>query len=120
MYASYAGIEIPKVFSIDTSYKLIGDRERTLGGKLRQDSEGVKRTWTLQCRPVTHEEASLILDFIRGSHAPEGAFWLKEFEEKTILVRPNVEGIVEKIVPFSDDGVWHDNGRQLTFVFEEV
>lgn len=120
MYAKFNGIEIPKVYDVQVSYEFLGERVRTAGGKLRQDSTGVKRTWTLKCRPVPLAVVQPLVNLIKGSFGPEGAFWLQGFGEVTVLCRADAGGLVEKVVAFGKNGVWHKDGREMTFVFEEV
>lgn len=122
MYASFDGIEIPKIVSVDIGRTFVGERARTAGGKLRSDAVVRKRVWTLQTAPLTRLEIRPLLAHLESTLYAEGAFWLKEFgsPENTVFAMVNPEEMVEEIVPFGKDGVWHSDGRKVTLVIEEV
>ncbi len=131
MFAYFNGTEIPKIQDIRVSRVLIGDRDRTAGGKLRQDivADGVKRVWTIKTHSLTATVADGVLAAIANVGYGEGDFWIKGFgttmkddkeEKNTIKAIVRAEDIDEKFVAFGEDGVWHNDGRQLTLVIEEV
>lgn len=119
MYASFAGIEIPKVYDVQVSYQLIGDRARTAGGRLRQDAIADKRVWTIQTRPMTLAQATPLLTHLRGTLYAEGAFWIKGLSAP-VQARVDPDSLTERVVAFAEGGIWHNDGRQLTLVIEEV
>jgi len=50
--AFFDGIEIPLIYSSETSRPVIADRRRTVSGRMRQDIIAKKKQWTLVTRPV--------------------------------------------------------------------
>lgn len=119
MYASFAGIEIPKIYDVKVSYQFVGERARTAKGKLRQDAIADKRVWEIQTRPMTLAQTAPLLSHLRGTLYAEGAFWIKGLGAP-ITARVDPTSLSERVVGFVEDGVWHNDGRQLTLKVEEV
>jgi hypothetical protein len=119
-YATFEGIEIPKIYDITVDYVSLSDKSRTAGGKLRKDTLGLpKRVWTLQCRPVPKHEVEPLLNHLRSTFFAEGAFLLHGWSEPVIAQIS--EEIQLKIVTVADEqGNWHKDGIQMTLTVEEV
>ena len=119
MYATFAGIEIPRIYDVEVSRRHLGERARTVGGKLRADTVAVKRVWTIQTRPMSLAQASLLLSHLQGTLYAAGAFWIKGLGSP-VTARIDPDSLSEQVVAFGENGVWHNDGRQLTLVVEEV
>ncbi len=119
MYATFDGIEIPRIYDVQVAHKHIGEKARTAGGKLRSDTVAVKRVWTIMTRPMTLDTANTLLTHLRGTLFAEGAFWVKGLDGP-IAAKIDPGQLQETVVAFSHEGVWHNDGRQLTIVVEEV
>lgn len=120
-YATFAGYEIPEIFDVRVSRQFIGDRDRTAGGKLRQDAIASKRTWSISTQPVPLSSVAGLLAYLRDNLYPEGNFWIKGLEVTSIPARVDPESLEETVVAFRDrQGIWHSDGRQLTIVIQEV
>lgn len=118
-YATFDGIELPKIYDVRVARALIGETARTAGGKLRQDAVGVKRTWILSCRPVPKSKVSPLLQHLQSTLYAEGAFWMQGLG--TVIARIKPDGIDERVVACAgEDGTWHIDGRELTITVEEV
>ncbi len=120
MYASFNGIEIPRVYDVQITRQVQGDRARTAGGKFRQDVIAEKRIWTLQTRPMPLSMAIPLTNYLRSTLYTEGAFWLKEFGGVSNAVIAVVTSLEEKVMAFGENGTWHNDGRQLSLTIEEV
>lgn len=110
---------VPYVFAVSVDRTLVGERERTAGGKLRQDAIAIKRAWSLQTRPLTFAEASALTNIIDGGLGGPFAFWIDDFGAETNTVQAFVTIEDEERVAFAKGGTWHNNGRQLTLLVEE-
>jgi len=77
--AKIAGIDIPLLYSQLTRREIVGDRERTAGGKLRSDITAVKRTWELRTRPMPSTQSSLLASTLDGLLFGVTTLWLQEF-----------------------------------------
>jgi len=120
MYATFDGIEIPKVYDVRIDRVLIGEQSRTASGKLRQDAIATKRRWTLYCRPVPKHLVDPLLYRLESTLYAEGAFWLYGMGEP-VTAKIDPDGIEEQVVGVAgDDGTWHKDGRQLIITIEEV
>ena len=116
MIAQFNDVEIPNVSSEIINRKFIGDRVRLAGGKMHQDYIAVKRTWELEAQYITKAKADAIIDELVTSKWKVD-FWLDELDS-TVAAYVNVKD--EERVQFSRDGVWHNDGRTITFeVVEE-
>jgi len=120
MYAKWNDIDIPNVRAVPISREFIGDSARTIGGKLRRDSSGLKKVWEIEAVFLTEAEALALTGAWDTTNYKEGEFWLNEFGEgntKKAMVDPT--SVQEEIVQFERDG-WQENGRRLTFTVQEV
>jgi hypothetical protein len=120
--ATFDGIEIPLIYAVEVGREFIGERERTAGGKIRQDVVAVKRTWHLQSRPITQAKAKLLLDHLESIKYGPGDFHLDDFGsvQNTVCGIITPESIVESHAELSIEGVWHSNARELSLVVIEV
>ncbi len=107
------------MFDVDVAYREIGDKARTAGGKLRKDIVGVKRVWTIRTRPMPLAQAEQLLGYLRSTNFAEDVFVIAGLATP-VLAYVDPMGMSEEVVAFGEDGVWHNDGRQLTLVIEEV
>ncbi len=77
--ASFDGIEIPVIYSQETSRNVIADRRRTVSGKMRQDVIAQKRGWNLITRPISLAERNLLYNHLVSIDWQAGDFHLDEF-----------------------------------------
>ena len=77
--AFFDGIEIPVVYSQETSRGVIADRRRTVSGKMRQDVIAQKRGWNLITRPISLAQRNLLCNNIVSLDWLAGDFHLDEF-----------------------------------------
>lgn len=77
--AFFDGIEIPVVYSQETSREVIADRRRTVSGRMRQDVIAQKRGWNLLTRPIPLAERNLLYDYLVSINWQAGDFHLDEF-----------------------------------------
>ena len=85
-FATFDGIEIPKVFDLDMEDEVQGDFGRTAGGKERGDVIGVKRTVTLRTRPITQAERDALVGYLRSILYRYGTFSMDGEEPFTARV----------------------------------
>lgn len=117
--ANINGFDVPYVHAVSIDRYVIADRARTAGGKLRQDAITLKRTWSLETRPMTRLEAQGLIDEVERLFGGPMDFWLDEFGAQSNTVRAFVTIDDEQRVTFAKDGVWHNDGKQLVFTIEE-
>lgn len=110
---------VPYVFAVSVDRTLVGERERTAGGKLRQDAIAIKRAWSLQTRPLTYAEATVLTALIDGDLGGPFDFWIDDFGAEANTIKAFVTIEDEERVAFAKGGTWHNNGRQLTLLVEE-
>ncbi len=82
MAIAYLGMttEIPKVYDIShLPPEIVGERERTAGGKMRQDVVAVKRAWSLKTRWLTQAEYVAILNLLDSVTYGSIEYWYDEF-----------------------------------------
>ena len=122
-YAKFDGYEIPKIFDVQLKYVYVGESARTAGGKLRRDVTAKKRMWSIKCRAVPLSKVEPLLNHLKRTLYAEGVFWLKEFgnESNVILAMVDPESVDLKTVGVADEnGVWHNDGKELSLTIEEV
>ena len=112
--AMIGGNEVPYVYAVTINRETIGDEARTAGGKLRRDVVAIKHSWRLQTRPMTAAEAATLTDYIEGLLGGTTTFVLKGTSYTAFVDIEN-----EEFVQFGRDGVWHNDGRQLTLTIRE-
>lgn len=112
--AQINGIDVHYVFAVQVGRELVAERTRTAGGKLRQDAIAVKRTWTLETRPMTKAQSDALTQAIDLAFGGPMSFWLDEFGPPGTTIEVFVEIQNEERVAFARDGVWHNDGRQLS------
>ncbi len=111
--AKIGGIPVPYVYAIVIEREVIGDEERTAGGKLRRDVVAVKRTWRLQTRPLTKAEAPASTNHLDAIMYGTTTF---ELEGASMLAYVDIDE--EEIVQFGNPQ-WQRDGRQLTMTIRE-
>ena len=77
--AFFDSIEIPVVYSQETSRDVIADRRRTVSGKMRQDVIAQKRGWNLTTRPIPLAKRNLLYNHLVSIDWQAGDFHLDEF-----------------------------------------
>ena len=107
--------DIPYIYQLDISRDLIGERDRTAGGLLRQDVITIKRRWVLVTRRMTRDEAYGLLNYLSYNFYGPGDFWLDEFgsEGNTVTAIIPPEQIREHRVTMVRDGVYHNDAKEL-------
>ena len=113
MIAKIGNTEVPYVYALNVTRETIGERQRTAGGKLRQDVVAVKRTWRLQTRVITKSKATSIQTEVASGAAVD--FTLDELGSS---VKAYVD-IQEERVPSFRDGTWQTDSRVLTLTVTE-
>ena len=104
------------IFELEDSFEHIGDRDRTAGGNMRQDTITTKRNWRISTRRMTHDEAYDLINYLRDRFFVVGDFWLDEFgaEANTVSAYIPPEDIRANRASFYRDGVFHNDGKELT------
>lgn len=82
--ATFDGIEIPVVYSQETSREVIADRRRTISGRMRQDVISQKRSWTMATRPISLVDRDLLYDHLVSIDWQAGDFQLDDLGVGTI------------------------------------
>lgn len=77
--AQFDGIDIPLIYSVEITRQMVGDRRRTVGGKMRQDVIKTKREWSLITRPMPKAERDLLISHLESNKFRVGDFHLDEF-----------------------------------------
>lgn len=113
MIAKIGNTEVPCVYALDVTRETVGERQRTAGGKLRQDVVAVKRVWRLQTRVMTKSKAASILNEVASGAAVD--FTLDELGSP---VEAYVD-IQEERVPSFRCGAWQTDSRVLTLTVTE-
>lgn len=113
MIAKIGNTEVPYVYALNVTRETVGERQRTAGGKLRQDVVAVKRTWRLQTRVMTKSEATSIL-----SEVASGAAVDFKLDELGSSVKAYVD-IQQERVPSNRGGTWQTDSRVLTLTVTE-
>ena len=113
MIAKIGNTEVPYVYALNVTRETVGERQRTAGGKLRQDVVAVKRTWRLQTRVITKSKATSIQTEVASGAAVD--FTLDELGSS---VKAYVD-IQEERVPSFRDGTWQTDSRVLTLTVTE-
>jgi hypothetical protein len=62
--ATFDGIEIPLVYSQETSREVLADRRRVASGRMRQDVIALKKQWTLITRPIALTDRNTLYDHL--------------------------------------------------------
>ena len=109
MFASFDGIEIPNIASVDTTFEEVGDSDRTAGGFLRQDMTAVKESGE---SPQPHHlgesfPAHKSLPYLQGA---EGDFWIYG-EPAPVRAKLKVDNY--PLSQFASRGDWQKNGVTL-------
>lgn len=117
MFASFDGIEIPNIASVDTTFEEVGDSDRTAGGFLRQDMTAVKRVWRVSTTPITWERASPLINHYRTYMGAEGDFWIYG-EPAPVRAKLKVDNY--PLSQFASRGGWEKNGVTLNITITEV
>lgn len=76
-YATWNGVEIPRVREVSTTDDLRADESETAGLNLRRDVAGYRRRWTLRTGPVRPEQADALAEAIRSVVYGVGDFWIR-------------------------------------------
>lgn len=119
--ATFAGVDIPVLTSVEVSREFIGDRGRTASGRLRQDAVAVKREWRLKTMPVTKAAADDLLTALESVIWGEGVFHLDEFGAgNSVLALIPAESVRETRVQFRDRDGWQTDGREIELTVVEV
>ena len=113
--AKIGGTPIPYVYAVVIGREVEGDEARTAGKKLRRDVVAVKHTWRLQTRPMTKAEAQAVISGLESAMFAAETFELED--EDSVMAYVDIDE--EEIVQFGRDGVWHNDGRQLTLTVRE-
>lgn len=110
--ATFDGIEIPLVFAYETDREVIGDKRRTVGGKMRMDVIAIKRQWTLQTRPMPKADRDTLIDHLVAIKFQAGDFVLSELGPGSIRALMSIDRDVREVS--------HPDRRSLTLsVLEE-
>lgn len=115
----FGGVEIPAVSVLDVTPELIADRDRTVGGKMRQDYVTTKRVWKIQTLFLTPDEEAAIMNYLASINYGSFDLWIDEFGPETNTVKVYVTPDNIKRTPFGRDGDWYTAGKQLSFTVEE-
>jgi hypothetical protein len=96
--AQFDGIDIPLIYSIDLDREVLGDRRRTVGGKMRQDVVATKRQWSLLTRPMEKTDSDALVRYLEANKFEAGDFHLDEFGAGvTIEAYMRVERVVRSL-----------------------
>lgn len=114
-------IEIPNVRAQKLDHEIVADSARTAGGKLRRDIVAAKRKWQLECVRLTNAQYRAIIDHLNEIMFGATLFWLDELggTADTHSIAVYVDITNDERVQFGRNGVWHNNGRNLTLVVTE-
>lgn len=114
--ATFAGIDIPYVYSQIVSYEIIGERARTARNKLRQDVTGSKKVWELETRPMKKSDADSLVN-----HLQDNKFASEGFTIEGEYYTAYITDIEEERTQFeARDGTgWQTDGRKLTITITE-
>jgi len=114
--AKFDTIEIPRVYVQEISREILGDKARTAGGKLRQDTlaaASYKRIWKIETRLISKAQADAILSYLEAISFGTVDFWLDEFGDEANTVSAYVE--VDK----ESRALWPYQYRELSFTVTE-
>jgi len=117
---TFEGIELPPVYEENRSDIIIGQRERTANGTMRQDITAIKEVIEVSCRVASPEEANAFLNNIKDNFYTSGELIITGTNTNdTLTVYPG-EVSIDRVQFTDKDGVYHNDGREITISFEEV
>ena len=109
-------IEVPNVYEQDIDTDIIGDSDRTALGTLRSDVVTAKDEWIFEARYLTKDEYDDIKNYLVTKLYTAVDFWYDEFggTPANDSIKAKVEIIGDERVQFRRNGIFHDDGRNIT------